>query len=134
MINVKKAITTFSNNVNQAPTQEKAIIVVKNVLQSYDLRIRYGSTDKILSFIDSIYTPTKKANLTKEKLIQQTKKRKLSQHYKYCLRYEHIIRNARLQGMSDDKISKMLNGYYIHKRDFINRKYLNKFRKERGIK
>lgn len=35
--------------------------------------------------------------------------------------------------MSDAKIATILNSRYVHKQDYFNRQYINRFRKEKGI-
>ena len=126
-MNLTKAIKKFSDDIEILETLEDAKLHLTKVLKSYEYQTQNG-LDKIESFLNSIYTPS-----AKEKSKSQFSKIKSHKKYAIAIRYEYIIKEEREKNMSDAKIATILNSRYVHKQDYFNRQYINRFRKEKGI-
>ena len=126
-MNLTKAIKKLSEDIESSETLEDAKLHLTKVLKSYEYQTQNG-LDKIESFLNSIYTPS--AN---EKSKSQFSKIKSHKKYAIAIRYEYIIKEEREKNMSDAKIATILNSRYVHKQDYFNRQYINRFRKEKGI-
>ena len=122
-----KAIKKLSEDIESSETLEDAKLHLTKVLKSYEYQTQNG-LDKIESFLNSIYTPS-----AKEKSKSQFSKIKSHKKYAIAIRYEYIIKEEREKNMSDAKIATILNSRYVHKQDYFNRQYINRFRKEKGI-
>ena len=122
-----KAIKKLSEDIESIETLENAKLHLTKVLKSYEYQTQNG-LDKIESFLNSIYTPS-----AKEKSKSQFSKIKSHKKYAIAIRYEYIIKEEREKNMSDAKIATILNSRYVHKQDYFNRQYINRFRKEKGI-
>ena len=126
-MNLTKAIKKLSEDIEILETLEDAKLHLTKVLKSYEYQTQNG-LDKIESFLNSIYTPS-----AKEKSKSQFSKIKSHKKYAIAIRYEYIIKEEREKNMSDAKIATILNSRYVHKQDYFNRQYINRFRKEKGI-
>ena len=126
-MNLTKAIKKLSEDIESSETLEDAKLHLTKVLKSYEYQTQNG-LDKIESFLNSIYTPS-----AKEKSKSQFSKIKSHKKYAIAIRYEYIIKEEREKNMSDAKIATILNSRYVHKQDYFNRQYINRFRKEKGI-
>lgn len=126
-MNLTKAIKKLSEDIESFETLENAKLHLTKVLKSYEYQTQNG-LDKIESFLNAIYTPSKK-----EKTKSQFSKIKSHKKYAIAIRYEYIIKEEREKNMSDAKIATILNSRYVHKHDYFNRQYINRFRKEKGI-
>ncbi len=126
-MNLTKAIKKLSEDIESFETLENAKLHLTKVLKSYEYQTQNG-LDKIESFLNSIYTPS-----AKEKSKSQFSKIKSHKKYAIAIRYEYIIKEEREKNMSDAKIATILNSRYVHKQDYFNRQYINRFRKEKGI-
>ena len=126
-MNLTKAIKKLSEDIESSETLEDAKLHLTKVLKSYEYQTQNGH-DKIESFLNSIYTPS-----AKEKSKSQFSKIKSHKKYAIAIRYEYIIKEEREKNMSDAKIATILNSRYVHKQDYFNRQYINRFRKEKGI-
>ena len=126
-MNLTKAIKKLSEDIESYETLEDAKLHLIKVLKSYEYQTMNG-LDKIESFLNAIYTPSKK-----EKTKSQFSKIKSHKKYAIAIRYEYIIKEEREKNMSDAKIATILNSRYVHKQDYFNRQYINRFRKEKGI-
>ena len=126
-MNLTKAIKKLSEDIESFETLENAKLHLTKVLKSYEYQTQNG-LDKIESFLNSIYTPS-----AKEKSKSQFSKIKSHKKYAIAIRYEYIIKEEREKNMSDAKIATILNSRYVHKQDYFNRQYMNRFRKEKGI-
>ena len=126
-MNLTKAIKKLSEDIESSETLEDAKLHLTKVLKSYEYQTQNG-LDKIESFLNSIYTPS-----AKEKSKSQFSKIKSHKKYAIAIRYEYVIKEEREKNMSDAKIATILNSRYVHKQDYFNRQYINRFRKEKGI-
>ena len=126
-MNLTKAIKKLSEDIESSETLEDAKLHLTKVLKSYEYQTQNG-LDKIESFLNSIYTPS-----AKEKSKSQFSKIKSHKKYAIAIRYEYIIKEEREKNMSDAQIATILNSRYVHKQDYFNRQYINRFRKEKGI-
>ena len=126
-MNLTKVIKKLSEDIESSETLEDAKLHLTKVLKSYEYQTQNG-LDKIESFLNSIYTPS-----AKEKSKSQFSKIKSHKKYAIAIRYEYIIKEEREKNMSDAKIATILNSRYVHKQDYFNRQYINRFRKEKGI-
>ena len=126
-MNLTKAIKKLSEDIESFETLENAKLHLTKVLKSYEYQTQNG-LDKIESFLNSIYTPS-----AKEKSKSQFSKIKSHKKYAIAIRYEYIIKEEREKNMSDAKIATILNSRYVHKQDYFNRQYINRFRNENGI-
>ena len=126
-MNLTKAIKKLSEDIESSETLEDAKLHLTKVLKSYEYQTQNG-LDKIESFLNSIYTPS-----AKEKSKSQFSKIKSHKKYAIAIRYEYIIKEEREKNVSDAKIATILNSRYVHKQDYFNRQYINRFRKEKGI-
>lgn len=126
-MNLTKAIKKLSEDIENSETLEDAKLHLIKVLKSYEYQTMNG-LDKLESFLNAIYTPSSKERT--KSLISKTKSYK---KYAIAIRYEYVIKEKREQNMSDAKIATILNSRYVHKRDYFNRQYINRFRKEKGI-
>lgn len=126
-MNLTKAIKKLSEDIESSETLEDAKLHLTKVLKSYEYQTQNG-LDKIESFLNSIYTPS-----AKEKNKSQFSKIKSHKKYAIAIRFEYIIKEEREKNMSDAKIATILNSRYVHKQDYFNRQYINRFRKEKGI-
>lgn len=126
-MNLTKAIKKLSEDIESSETLEDAKLHLTKVLKSYEYQTQNG-LDKIESFLNSIYTPS-----AKEKSKSQFSKIKSHKKYAIAIRFEYIIKEEREKNMSDAKIATILNSRYVHKQDYFNRQYINRFRKEKGI-
>lgn len=127
-MNLTKAMKKLSEDIENLETLEDAKLHLIKVLKSYEYQTMNG-LDKIESFLNAIYTPS-----SKEKTKSQFSKIKSYKKYAIAIRYEYIIKEEREKNMSDAKIATILNSRYVHKQDYFNRQYINRFRKEKGIK
>ena len=127
-MNLTKAMKKLSEDIENLETLEDAKLHLIKVLKSYEYQTMNG-LDKLESFLNAIYTPSSKERT--KSLISKTKSYK---KYAIAIRYEYVIKEKREQNMSDAKIATILNSRYVHKRDYFNRQYINRFRKEKGIK
>ena len=126
-MNLTKAVKKLSEDIESYETLEDAKLHLIKVLKSYEYQIMNG-LDKIESFLNAIYTPS-----SKEKSKSEFSKVKSHKKYAIATRYEHIIKEEREKNMSDAKIATILNSRYVHKQNYFNRQYINRFRKEKGI-
>ncbi len=126
-MNLTKAIKKLSEDIGNSETLEDAKLHLIKVLKSYEYQTMNG-LDKLESFLNAIYTPSSKERT--KSLISKTKSYK---KYAIAIRYEYVIKEKREQNMSDAKIATILNSRYVHKQDYFNRQYINRFRKEKGI-
>ena len=126
-MNLTKAIKKLSEDIESSETLEDAKLHLTKVLKSYEYQTQNG-LDKIESFLNSIYTPS-----AKEKSKSQFSKIKSHKKYAIAIRYEYIIKEEREKNMSVAKIATILNSRYVHKQDYFNRQYINRFRKEKGL-
>jgi hypothetical protein len=124
-MNISKAINHLNTEISSCKNLADAKAHLLKVLDSYQIQKDAG-LDKIESFMNSIYTPSKKEI---EKFnFKKTKKKQIA------IRFKHIILEEREKGTSDKKIAVILNARYVHKKDYFNAMYINRFRMEEGIK
>ncbi|WP_373072067.1 hypothetical protein [Sulfurimonas sp.] len=137
---IKKSIKKLNSKL-QKMTESEAQEEILKLVNSYDLFIRYGATDKLTAFINSIYTPKTKTNLTKEKEIKHQKKLKNDSRYAtlYNLKDELIAKLK--EGMSYREVAKYLSTYKVansyrnsKKKPIFNKMYIHRFCKEHCIK
>jgi hypothetical protein len=124
-MNISKAINHLNKEVSSCKNLEDAKRHLLKVLDSYSYQTNAG-LDKIESFMNSIYTPSKK-EIEKFNFKNTTKKQLL-------LKYKHIVKEEREKGTSDQRIAVILNSRYVHKKEYFNAMYINRFRKDEGIK
>lgn len=126
-MNLSKAVKKLSDDIENIETLENAKLYLLKILNSYEYQTKNG-LDKIESFLNAIYTPSSK---------QKTKSlfTKIKTHKKYAIatRFEHVIKEYREKKASDAKIATILNSRYVHKEDYFNRQYINRYRREKGI-
>jgi hypothetical protein len=127
ILGLSKAINKLQLDITSKPTLDEAKEHLLLVLNSYSFQVGAG-LDKIESFVNSVYTPSKRSldgfNFKKNKTFQKRQ---------VATRYEHLIKEWRQENISDEKIAILLNSRYIHKKDYFNKVYIYRFRKERGI-
>lgn len=129
---IKKAIEVLYNRIldkNEAESQEEIMIILK----SFELQIKYGCNNKLTAFSNSIYTPTLKQNELKEATLKEQKKKLKFPKYRAAHRHEHIINQMRKDGSSYQQIASYLNQYIVHKRNYFNRKFIERFCKDKNI-
>ncbi|MGK0255686.1 MAG: hypothetical protein ACI81I_000292 [Arcobacteraceae bacterium] len=129
---IKKAIEVLYNRVSdktELEAQEEIMIIMK----SFELQIKYGCDSKITAFSNSIYTPTLKQNELKETALKEQKKKLTHTKHRTALRHENIISQMRINGSSYQQIASYLNQYIVHRRNYFNRKYIERFCKDKNI-
>jgi hypothetical protein len=129
---IKKAIEVLYNRIldkNEAESQEEIMIILK----SFELQIKYGCDNKLTAFSNSIYTPTLKQNEPKEAALKEQKKKLKFKKYRTALRHEDLIKKMRKDGSSYPQIASYLNQYIVHKHNYFNRKYIERFCKTKNI-
>lgn len=115
-------------------SEAQAQNLVSRMLKSYELQLRYGCSDRLVAFSNSIFTPTIKINKYIEAtIVEQRKKLKYSK-YRTALVNEDLIRKMRKEGSKYPQIAAYLNQYIVHKRKYFNRKYIERFCKAKDIK
>ncbi len=129
---IKKAIEVLYNRIldkNEAESQEEIMMILK----SFELQIKYGCDNKLTAFSNSIYTPTLKQNEQKEAALKEQRKKLKFKKYRTALAQEELIKTMRNNGSSYPKIASYLNQYIVHKHSYFNRKYIERFCKNKNI-
>lgn len=129
---IKKAIEVLYNRIlekTELESQEEIMLVLK----SFELQIRYGCDSKLTAFSNSIYTPTLKKNELKEATLKEQKKKLKFKKYRTALNHENIINQMRKDGSSYQQIASYLNQCIVHKHNYFNRKYIERFCKNKNI-
>ena len=129
---IKKAIETLFNQIS-AQTEAEAQAEMMIILKSFEIQIKYGCDNKLTAFSNSIYTPTLKQNELKEAEIKEQKKKLTFPKYRTALRHENLINQMRKDGSSYQQIAAYLNQYIVHKRNYFNRKFMERFCKDKNI-
>ena len=126
-MNLSKAVKKLSDDIENIETLENAKLYLLKILDSYEYQTKNG-LDKIESFLNAIYTPS-----SKQKTKSLFTKIKTYKKYAIATRFEHVIKEHRVKKTSDAKIATILNSRSVHKEDYFNRQYINRFRREKGI-
>ena len=129
---IKKAIEVLYNRIldkNEAESQEEIMIILK----SFELQIKYGCDNKLTAISNSIYTPTLNQNEQKEAALKEQRKKLKFKKYRTALVQKELINTMRNDGSSYSKIASYLNQYIVHKRNYFNRKYIERFCKNKNI-
>lgn len=129
---IKKAISTLQNQTTNMSESEAQSMITK-LLESYELQLRYGCQDKLTAFSNSIFTPTNKIDKYKEATIQEQKKKLKHKKYRTALVNIELITKKRKEGSSYQRIATYLNKYIVHKRQYFNKKYIERFCKNKNI-
>jgi len=129
---IKKAIEVLNNRIShktEAEAQEEIMIILK----SFELQIRYGCDSKLTALLNSIYTPTHHEKEQLEVTIKEQKKKLKFKKYRTALRHENLIKEMRKNASSYQQIAIYLNQYIVHKHQYFNRKYIERFCKKKDI-
>ena len=129
---IKKAVMNLHNQTTGL-SEVEAQNMITNLLESYELQLRYGCLDKLTAFSNSIFTPTTKINELKEAVLKEQRKKLKFPKYRTALVLEDKIVQMRKQGSSYPHIAVYLNQYIVHKRKYFNRKYIERFCKNKNI-
>jgi len=129
---IKKAINTLQNQTT-GMSEADAQSMVTNLLVSYERQLRYGCIDKLIAFSNSVYTPTNKIDKYKEATLQEQKKKLKHRKYRIALVNEELITKMRKEGSSYQQIATYINQYIVHKRQYFNKKYIERFCKNKNI-
>ncbi|WP_428739842.1 hypothetical protein [Sulfurimonas sp.] len=129
---IKKAIVALHERI-LSMTEAQAQEEIQIILNSFELQIRYGCSSKLTAFSNSIYTPTTKKNEQKEAELKEQKKKLTYAKYRTALRHEELIKNKRKEGSSYQQIADFLNQYVVHHKKYFNKKYIERFCKDRSI-
>jgi len=124
---IKRALILLNNrleNKTEKEVQDELLIII----QSYELLIRYGATNKLQVLADSIYTPKTKLDLSKEAQLKETKKKQTYKKYDVASKLEEDIKSLRKQGMSHANIAIFLSTEKVEnsKRKKLEKPYFNK--------
>ena len=118
---LKKTLFTLANRLKTMTEKEVQEEILK-LIESYELKIRYGATDQLIAFSNSIYTPTTKPDQLKEFELWEKKKMKKSEIFRTIRPLKNDIVMMRKEGTSHENIAKELS----------NTKVPNEKRKKRG--
>ena len=132
MMKIKKAIEVFYNRISNKTEQEvqEEIMILLN---SFELQIKYGCDNKLTALSNSIYTPTLNQNELKEAALKEQKKRVKFKKFGTAIRHVELIKRMRNSGSSYQQIASYINQYIVHKRGYFNRKYIERFCKDKNI-
>ena len=129
---IKKAIEVLFNRISDK-TELEAQEEIMIILNSFELQIKYGCDNKLTAISNSIYTPTLNQNEQKEAALKEQRKKLKFKKYRTVLVQKELIKTMRNNGSSYSKIASYLNQYIVHKRNYFNRKYIERFCKNKNI-
>jgi hypothetical protein len=129
---IKKAIEVLFNRISDK-TELEAQEEIMIILNSFELQIKYGCSDKLTALSNSIYTPTLRQNELKEASIKEQRKKLKFKKYRTALVQEVLIKKMHDDGSSYLQIATYLNQYIVHKRKYFNKMYIYRFCKDRNI-
>lgn len=133
---LKKTLGIFIGNLKNR-TEKEVQIEVLNLLESYELKIKYGAKNKLIAFSNSIHTPKSTPDFRKEITMKLARRRQNNSKANQAYKFKNEIEISREEGKSHESIAEELSDkmvryyrYSKHKKAYFNKMYIIRFCKD----
>jgi len=130
---LKKTLGIFIGNLKNR-TEKEVQTEVLNLLESYELKIKYGAKNKLIAFSNSIHTPKSTPDFRKEITMKLALRRQKNPKANQAYMFKNEIEIAREEGKSHESIAKELSDkmvkyykYSKNKKPYFNKTYIVRF-------